>query len=203
MPEEPLTGIDEELRALLAVEPSPEFAARVRERISTEQAARGSWFAVGAWGTAVAAALLVAGVALWPSSEVLLPPPAHVVTSTVAPPNVEPADRADAGRGLPRPAGEKANASFRSKNARMAPPLRRVVLTPEPEVMVDARQTAGIQRVFDMVRAGTDLTPADTSAMHAPIALEPLRIPDLTIDSAGPSLPPGGLVPNQPQPAKE
>jgi hypothetical protein len=200
MPEEPLTGIDEELRALLAVEPSPEFAVRVRERISREGTTVGSWLAAGAWATALAAALLAVGVGLWPSSEVSLSPPEHVAAARVPPgpaPIVEPTDGASA----PSPA-PNAKMAVRGRLASASP--RRVASAPEPEVLVDARQTAGIQRLFELVRSGADLAPADSSALHAPIAVAPLRIPDLTIvDSPGPSVPPGGFVPNKSQPAKE
>jgi hypothetical protein len=194
MSEEPLTDIDEELRALLAVEPSPEFAARVRERIRTERVTRGSWFAAGAWATGVAAALLAVGIALWPSAEIPPPPPIQVVAATappVAPPIVE--------SRLPSPGTGVA------RRRRAALGLsRQVVSRPEPEVLVDARQTAGMQRLFELFLSGAQLAPADAAALHAPIAVEPLRIPDLTIvDSAGSNVPPGRLVPNEFQPAKE
>ena len=53
--------LDDELRVLVSVEPSPEFQARVRTRVSREPIGRG-WLALPIWAFALAAATATAGV---------------------------------------------------------------------------------------------------------------------------------------------
>jgi len=66
---DPLSGepLDREIAVLLAVDASPEFVARVRERVSAEPIGRGwGWSWSPAWvSVAVLGVVLVAGAGLW------------------------------------------------------------------------------------------------------------------------------------------
>lgn len=76
-------SLDREIERLLAVEPSPEFVARVRQRIALEPQPGPSWFS---WRLAVAATSLVtvgAAFALW--STVPAPTPGKTMKPAVAP----------------------------------------------------------------------------------------------------------------------
>ena len=71
------SAIDREIAQALAVEPSPEFVARVRMRIASEPPPRRAWptwMPLMAGATAIAAAVLIAVIAPWRGSPVRLKP---------------------------------------------------------------------------------------------------------------------------------
>ena len=79
--------IAREIDALLDVEPSADFVARVRETARTQPMARYAWLD-GRWIAALAsAALLVAAVLTWRAQEARwTPPPAEPVASALEAP---------------------------------------------------------------------------------------------------------------------
>lgn len=62
-------NLEREIESLLAVEPSPEFLARVRARVAAEPAP-GGWGLTWMLGVAGAAVAIGIAVMLWPSAEV-------------------------------------------------------------------------------------------------------------------------------------
>ena len=66
-------SLDREIEELLAVDPSPEFVSKVRQRVAAEPAPRAWWFS---WRLATAGAglaVVVMGALLWPASQTLTP----------------------------------------------------------------------------------------------------------------------------------
>ena len=172
MSRDPLNDLDTELRRLLSVEPSPQFEAKVRARVGAEQMKGGGWSV--RWTLAAAAAVVLAIVsgALMlkaPSSPAAVPPLAVAVTEPpagapiVEPPSPQP-HAPDTGIGRARP---------RARISRVAAVPR------EPEVLVDVRQRANVERLIAMARAGLLKSEDLPQAASGPVDLvvEPLRIP--------------------------
>jgi hypothetical protein len=82
MDEQMNDAFDREIESLLAVEPSPEFVARVRARVAEEPEPKRWWTS---WTLAVAGAVAMAILAViaWPSSE-----PSSSVTTTIPAPRI-------------------------------------------------------------------------------------------------------------------
>lgn len=207
MPREPMNELDAELRRLLSVTPSPQFEATVRTRVSRERMA-GSWWSRGwmlAATGAVAVVIAVASGAMMRDTSSSPAPvsqsPSVVAVSEPPAPLVQPASQPPIERRHPETSAPE------SRIARRHPPVRTVRAAPvarEPGVLVDARQTAGMNRLYEMVRAGTVLAVAESpSTADRPIVVEPLRVPALIIDTAPAGWPPGHPVQNEFQPTKE
>ncbi len=81
----PTASFEREIESLLAVEPSPEFLARVRTRVAEEPAPVG-WRLSWMFGAAAAVAAVVVALVAWPSPDVT---PSVVMTRS-SPPSVEP-----------------------------------------------------------------------------------------------------------------
>jgi len=196
MPEERLTDIDSELREMMAVEPSVEFAARVRQRAGAERMADASWRPAWAWAAAAGVTVVVVGViALRPVTGVSVPPPPPVVA--VALPPVSPRSGVQY---LPR----VGNAGVGAGRQAAPRPIRKVGASAEPEVLIDVRQTAGMKRLSEMLRDGNAMNPTEgAGVVDLPIAIEPLLIPALSIESAVAIMPPGRFNPYDFQSSKE
>ena len=77
------SAIEREIAQALAVDPSPEFVARVRMRVASEPAPRrGWWMPVLVGATAITAAVTIAVVAPWRGSQVQLKPDSTTSTET-------------------------------------------------------------------------------------------------------------------------
>jgi hypothetical protein len=152
--------IDQELRAALDVEPSPEFVARVRTRIATKPAPRG-W---RIWSL-VAAAAAVAAVVL---AALLVSPPATVVNPQ-APPLLE-------SRRLPLASAP----SVVPPKWRVDEPVVKVARAkPESEVVIDGAEANALRRLvfgpplnIDQPYVGTTLAAIEIT----PLSIEPLPI---------------------------
>ena len=180
-------GIDREMQALLAVDPSPEFAARVRARIAVEPP-RSPWLAW--WPLVAAAAIAIAIVAgilarprpidapQWLAATPLPNAPIGVaralqgrhiadVSRPVPPVSEAPADRQSPGDG-----GQGRQAIDRAPVA--------------SDVLLDPRETAALRALIAGVREGrVDLQPVLRASTVAPMALAPvtaIAIPLITID---------------------
>lgn len=185
---ERMTEIDErivsaaeaDLLQLLSIEPSPEFAARVRFRIDNDRKARAPRWGWLGLGVAVATALILALV-LRPDqsrpsqsteiagrADIPLPAPAPIVPDVSDSPAVAP--RRD---------------STAHARAASAEPV-----AADPEIIIDSAMTDAIRRMAISLRD----TPPDVSAGERlqiesgePAALviaEPLNVPELVLKSA-------------------
>jgi hypothetical protein len=173
--------LDALLRRTLAVEPSPEFLPRVRERIADGRPSRWptSWVLAG--GVAAAALALAIGLAWLPGSPIVTPAPpaapAPVMAASERPvPPVPTIQRAASPR--PRPVPPR--------------PVRAVRESPvAPVVIVDQRQRAALGLFLRMAQQGTlpEETLAETSpTLHqpldeqiVPIALEPVAVSPIPV----------------------
>jgi hypothetical protein len=89
-------SLDREIEALLAVEPSPEFVARVRTRVAQESEP-GRWRASWVLAAAGAVAAVIVAIIAWPSPEAtpsnrtpVEPPRIAEAVPTIAPPQPAP-----------------------------------------------------------------------------------------------------------------
>jgi hypothetical protein len=155
-----LAAAERDLERLLSVEPSPDFAARVRDRISDEAARR--WTA-GWWlpAAAAAAAFVVALAVTLPQSTVVpdrsiarpsIGRDVSLPTSNPAPPRIAPSSRPVARTGVET----ASRLGSRHAPATPAEPL---------EVLVPTDQTRALARLVEMAR--TRAVDADAFAFHA------------------------------------
>jgi hypothetical protein len=82
-------SLDREIEDLLAVDPSPEFVAKVRQRIAAEPPPVSWWLSWRPATAGVGLAAVVAAALLWPSSAPVAPPDgkasAPAIARTIAP----------------------------------------------------------------------------------------------------------------------
>ncbi len=185
MTDEHLDDALRDLRAELTVTPSPEFAAKVRERIERPAASR---FGAGAWawlGVAATCAVAVVAVAIWRSgvpSDV-----GRIVQSDVgrafrpggnggaeAPPHTEGTVPPDVGRPF-RAGGRPARVAVAAAGRA------------ELEVLVPQDQLIAIRRLMAAVRAGAQPNLPASPVMFDPetgelIPVKPIEIPLITVD---------------------
>jgi hypothetical protein len=164
-------ALDRELRALLAVDPSPEFAARVRGRVAATPTYVGRGFSPAAVLVAAAAAVAMAVVL---SRQPEAPPPTSFASHDIQlPPAVV----------APTPVQANPDAVAVAARRVAAPPV------PQPaasEIVIDPAETRALLRLIRATRDGSlDLSAAvratPPSAMDVP-AIDPIVIPPLTID---------------------
>jgi hypothetical protein len=208
---EPLNDrdVDRELQSLLSVDPSPEFVARIRSRIASEPDPRAWWWS---WKFAVAAvaaaAIVVIALVLGRSREQTVAPqvakaatPAGTSTTsqgaTPETPTVASAFRRT-GSTTPEGPANRLRQGFGAQEAgRHVREPERVVADvgrpfegrrEEPEILLDARETAALRALIRGVRRGDlDLEPvlraSTPSAMELPpigeIAIAPITIAPL------------------------
>lgn len=168
---DPLTdaALDGEIRRALAVDPSPEFLARVRTRIAEEPAPRGrglSWVVVA---PAVFALALLTIVALWqrPPAQSPLTAPALLTarplgsTAPVSPPAV---------------ASSSAVAqAFRPAIAGLKP--RATGVKDEPEVLIAADEVRALQQlIFNVQEGRIALPPALATSPVDEIVIDPIAV---------------------------
>jgi hypothetical protein len=174
-------ALDREIARVLAVDPSSEFAARVRQRIASEPAPSG-WRA--AWIVATAGALAAVAVALFVVSR------DRAIETT--PPTL--AARASSGVGqLPTGRARLSSGAGLSSGVGLSGPPRGPeraaphqdsgpalqLSAHDPEILIDAREARAIRAFFEGVRDGRiDLTPL---AAVAPRVAEPQPVPDIYI----------------------
>ena len=176
-------ALDREIARVLGVDPSPGFAARVRQRIASEPAPAG-WPA--AWIVAAAGALAAVAVVVLIASR-----PPRAAPATAVPLQA----RSIEGVGMLPDTGGAALSGARGEAAARTRHLGRSVPaavgqragTGEPEILVDPREARAIRAFFEGVRDGRiDLTPLlavvpshaepePAGDIHiAPIVLEPI-----------------------------
>ena len=155
------------LQREMAIEPSPEFLPRVRERISSNQkASRGRWRWIFALGTAAAACIAIVmanGLGTAPAPAPSAPgAPALAMAQPIQPVGMPSVMVADAPRAVVQalPVGETV--------APRTPPA-----TGNPPVIVDERQRAALATLIRIIRDG-QLT-SDSFALTTPVSLEGIR----------------------------
>jgi hypothetical protein len=162
-------AVDRELQALVSVDPSRQFLARVRGRIADEPApvtSPFSWRFAGVLAAA-AAAVVVVMLVRWSGDEPVSRPavPQLAATAlpnastTIAAPERSAIERTNVPADSPAPA--RAGVS--------------VAAAPAPEVLLDAREAAALRALIAGVRAGrVDLAPVLSASAPSPMDLPPL-----------------------------
>jgi hypothetical protein len=136
-----------ELEAALDVSPSPDFVARVRERVKTQSMGVPRW----TWPAGVAvAATVVLAVMLVPSRQVAPPQPEFARPEAPAP--VAPAPEVRRDGESSRPSVEARPTTTDARTRRAFVPVRSGVES--PAIVVPAGQMAAIQRLMHEVAAG-------------------------------------------------
>jgi hypothetical protein len=159
--EQQMSAVDRELSQLLAVEPSPEFAARVRTRIEQQPARRFAWWP-WAGASLAAAAVIVAAVVIG----------AQTAPAVVAPASV-PAD-------IHLSSGEVA---LQPRTPVHAIPVvtpvaraQRAVRSEGPEIVIDPSLAAAIRRLASEQPLLPEV-PREPSL--DPVVVEPLIVPEI------------------------
>jgi hypothetical protein len=200
------SAVDRELQAMLAVEPSPEFVARVRTRVASEPEPTAWWLSWKlAVGVAMAVVVVLAVVMARPRSidpmrtltAIVLPN----ATTTMAALKGQPYSPMNGGRpfqamnaGRPFQA-MNAGRPFQPVNAgrpfqpvNVGRPFQGRLL--EPEVLLDPRESAALRALIRGAHEGrVDLAPALRASMPSAMDLPPIGaidIPFLTIDPITP-----------------
>lgn len=199
-----LAGIGRDLAEALRVEPSVEFTARIRERVTAEQPA--PWIAGWRFALGAGSLVLVAGIILMVTLRTGVP--GHVPRST---PRVNsqasviaPVDRREAPAPLVTPHPAPSGDTGRSAGVDRQPirvtgrlpatgyRVRAARPTGEPEVLVPPDQRLAIGRLLAMVRAGKldeKAFPApaqgdsadETPRVIPPIVVAELKVPPIEI----------------------
>ena len=155
--------LDRELAALLQVEPSPEFVARVRTDVSADAIAD-VWL-TGRWIAVAAAAVVIVGVSAWMatrSTQPLTSPVAIVSQQVPSVPSV---------RSLAPPAVPSSAPQTAAPGASI------------PEVVVSPRESAGLRYLLAALREGrldSSAMPSDETAVtDMPIVIDPITVEPL------------------------
>ena len=169
--------IDRELTELLSIAPSPEFAARVRQRIRDERAphlVRWRWWI----GLAVPAAIVLVVMATSRSWQVAeAPRQLRAAVDTTLPSEATPAP----GRPAGVPARHTAGSVAQRPHLTSVTAARRQAATPQPEVLVSRDQLRAIARFREMIVSG-ELTEKNLPpAGNAPDTLTEISLPPLVI----------------------
>jgi hypothetical protein len=195
--ERPLNDLDRELRDLLAIEPSPEFAAGIRARVA-EQAIAGGW-RPPLWLAAAAVLVVSAGLGL-----VMLTP--SRAPSVVAPDvrlSVAPVPVAPVAAVVPpaAPAGPSAERRREGTMRTSQPPARAGAADSQaPVIIIDPRQREVVARLFDDLRrsmaGGREVKVDDTVAETeiAEIALAPIAVAPMVVEPIPVTVVDGGTV---------
>ena len=178
-----ISGLDNELQQMLAVEPSPFFVQRVQAQVhdsTSTRRMRGLWWAVAAVAAMVLIALLLTVDRQQPAAIQV-----QALKTPVAPtPTPSPAPRID----------DRRNAATTEATFKRAPgtPSHRVVRTlpiakaPEPEIQVQPGQKQAVDRYVALVRSGrldtSSLEPkAEVDSTPGELVLGALEISPITV----------------------
>ena len=148
--------IDRELKAALSVSPSPDFAARVLQRVEDDRPS--SWATRYGWLAAAAAVVIAAGVFYALPRTPSAPPPAPQVAEQTAPraPMAQPDIR------VPIPVEAPARTSTPASEVPRVAVVRAASRAPrvaEPEVLVPVNQMEAVRRLVREVNAGRLIEP--------------------------------------------
>ena len=183
-----MSGIDRDLHGALSVDPSGDFAARVRTRIALQPAAPMWWSNRVALSLAACLVVVLAGgVALWQqhaySSE---PAPVATVRSDPAQPETRLAETNQQPLVVP-PRNTQSNRRDRRARTITATVAARAG---EPEVLVPPTQAEAIRRLVRAVTEGRlEVPPPEPPAQAvvvtvAPVTVAPVAVPPIVIAAA-------------------
>ena len=171
-----IDGLDAELSAAIAIDPSPQFAPRVRAAVEATDVAshRHRWFWFGGLAATAAAAVIVAS---WPA-EHLIAPPAPPLAYGTPPQRVAP---------MVTPIEAPTPQALQRASAAQVTGTR-THTRPEPEIIVAAEQRIAVDRYVAMFRAGSLETSAlatspqpmlapPSDLVVAPLEVEPMAVP--------------------------
>jgi len=180
----PPAGSDGDLQALrdaLALTPSPEFVARVRERVRFEQvrAASGWWPKLAVAGAAVGLAVIV-GLAVWtgqaPRQRAGQASDRRARTATTSPESAG-SDRVRGFSRAPHTPGSRSTV----RRAEAAPRSRPLRAERTPEVLVPDDERHALDRLLLAMRQGRVVVPAPRQVLEDEngqmLALRPIEIP--------------------------
>jgi hypothetical protein len=183
-------ALDRELQAMLGLDPSPEFVARVRARVADDPSPASRWF--GVW-TIVASAVAVAAIAIValvvgrdartvpPSGQPVLDSRSATLPVWTAPDLTGRSRVQSAGTDRPARAGHSETPAVRE-----AATSQRA----EPEILLDPREAAALRALIFGTRDGRiDLAPLVNASTPSVMELPPvvdIEIPLITIDPITP-----------------
>jgi hypothetical protein len=196
--------VDGVLDREMAVEPSPDFAAKVRVRIAGSEPDEGwnvRWGLAAAAGVVIATGLLLAALRSGPGDvsapalvsrhDVVLPAPEPSSGSRIPDPGSR-LERASSGPRIPDPASRFNRSVPASRVPDFASRIDRSV---EPEVLVPSGLREAVDRLMEMVRAGTlderafppgrAAATVEGSAEPVPMVVEELRVPPIKLAGGG------------------
>lgn len=174
--------VNRELKAALSVSPSPDFEARVLQRVEADRPSQ--WPSHYGWLAAAASLILVASVffALNRTSSVVAEPPAPQIVERAAPPVEMPRHEA--------PAATNTSEPPRVETVRAARTPTRTPPTAEPEVLVPPNQMEAVRRLVRAVNEGRLEAPTELpqGPMAAPsaIGVAPVVIEPIPLSPIGP-----------------
>ena len=155
--------LERELRALLDVEPSPGFAARVRTDVHADAIAD-VWL-TGRWIAVAAAAVVIVGVSAWMFTRPTQPLANHAAVASQQVSSAPPVQLLEA------PA------------VPLSPQQRAASAARVPEVVVSTRESAGLRYLLAALRDGrldSSVMPKDeTDVTDMPIVIEPITLEPL------------------------
>jgi len=173
--------VDRELQAALSVSPSPEFEARVRQRVEADRPP--DWASPYGWLAAAASVVVAAGVfyAMNRAPLVVTPQPAPRIVEHAAPQVLPPRQEVPARR---NPSEPRRAVTVRASAGYVPAPR-----TAEPEVIVPLNQMEAVRRLVREVNAGRLIeAPADplpgpmappATLAVAPVVVEPIPLSPL------------------------
>ena len=178
-----IDGLDFELSAAIAIDPSPQFAPRVRAAVEATAVAshRHRWFWLGGLAATAAAAVIV--VASWPTEHAIAPSAPPIALGA---PQLKPVESANP---VPPPQAPSQPVVARARETGTQPP-------PEPEIIVAAEQRIAVERYVAMFRAGSLETSAlatspqpilapPSDLVVAPLGVEPMAVPGEDLSTTG------------------
>jgi hypothetical protein len=182
-----IAGLDAELSAVIAIDPSPQFAPRVRAAVEATAVAshRHRWLWLGGFAATAAAALIVASL---PAEHAMAPPAPPVAFGAMQQSETGIVESAlDRAPRPPTPLRRTAASELNTASAHTPP---------EPEVIVSPAQRAAVDRYVAMFRAGSLETSAlatspqpllapPSDLVVAPLEVEPMAVPGGDVSTTG------------------
>jgi hypothetical protein len=171
--------VDRELKAALSVSPSPEFEARVFQRVEADRPSH--WSSQYRWFAAAACLVIVAGVfyALNRTSTVVARPPTPQIVEHTAPRALASRPEAPAHRNTSVPARVETERASR-RSTRVA----------APDVIVPLNQMEAVRRLVRAVNEGRIEPPAEPLqgplAPPAALGVAPLVVEPIPLSPLGP-----------------
>jgi hypothetical protein len=168
--------LDREIARALAVDSSPEFVSRVRQRIAAEPEPR-SW---PLWWLTAGAIALSSAAAIVTVVTLRGPQPVSVASPLVARATDAVADLPDVASGFSRT--DRRPALSRPAAGPERPGLQQRATQSEPEIVIDPREASALRSLLAGARSGAiDLEPVLRASKPAVMELEPVTDIDIPL----------------------